>query len=317
MVGGADLCAVDGVLGEVERPGWVRCGGPPSFPLMTMRVSALPLDLLSLSNAFEGEAMSNDGAARRLATGRAHEYGDLAAALSHSARGIGGSVARVASALSAADSSVGAALAVPPDPRSNSLWSNELARTFSTPDDHINDVLRTAASQIGVRERGTNRTAYGKWWGADGVLWCAEFVSWTFAMAGHPLPVNFSSVPGASGFAYCQYGRDEAYKRGELFDRPRPGDIFFRFKRGDSGPGHTGIVVDVLPDGAIVTIEGNAGAGSRRDGGGVVKQTRPGSYASALTFWRVLPPASGDDRGAGDLAPTPSNLRTRMRRRKR
>jgi hypothetical protein len=86
--------------------------------------------------------------------------------------------------------------------------------------------------------------------------------------------------------------------------------------KGDKGAGHTGIVVDVLPDGRVVTVEGNAGPHSGRDGGGVVKQTRSLKYTKGLTFWRVLPPAEDDDRTAADLAPQPSNLAPRRRRRR-
>lgn len=285
---------------------------------MTNRVSALPVHLLSLSNAFTGCGLSVDGAGRRLGTGRADPYADLANGVSRTARAVGESVFHVASALRSADAPGGLAL---PAPRSSDAaagrdypWPDQLTGRAATSGESINEVLRVAASQIGVREKRTNRTEYGQWWGADGVYWCAEFVSWTFAQAGHTLPINHSVAPGASGFAYCQYGRDEAFKRGELYSRARPGDIFFHFNRGDSGPGHTGIVVDVLPNGRLVTIEGNASTGSRRDGGGVVLQTRSTKYASALTFWRALPPAADDDRRAEDLAPTPSNLRRRSKR---
>ena len=284
---------------------------------MTNRVAALPVHLLSLSNAFEGCGISIDGAGRRLGTGRGVAYADLAFAVSREARLVSESVGRVARGLRDADTPDGVALPVPlvlgAAIRRDYPWPNQLSGLSSTPGESINEVLRVAASQIGVREKGTNRTEYGQWWGADGVFWCAEFVSWTFAQAGHTLPINYSAAPGASGFAYCQYGRDEAFQRGELYSRARPGDIFFHFNRGDSGPGHTGIVVDVLPDGRLVTIEGNASTGSGRDGGGVVRQTRSSKYASALTFWRALPAAPDDDREAKDLAPTPSTLRRRMK----
>jgi cell wall-associated NlpC family hydrolase len=167
-----------------------------------------------------------------------------------------------------------------------------------------------------VRERGKNFQEYGEWFGANGVFWCAEFVSWAFAKAGHPLPAIDPAKKGASGYYSVQNGRDEAYRRGELFSRPKPGDIFFHFNKGDRGKGHTGIVVDVLPDGRIVTIEGNASPNSGRDGGGVVKQIRPLTYLKGLTFWRVLPPAEDDDRTAADLAPTPSTMRPRQSKKK-
>ena len=287
---------------------------------MTNRVSALPLHLLSLSNAFEGCALTADGAGRRLGTGRADYCIDVVASLSRSARSAATSVHHVVTGLGAADAPGGLALSVPapvrdPRPVQDYPWPDQLPAAVASDGDLVNDVLRVAASQIGVREAKTNRTEYGKSWGVNGVFWCAQFVSWVFAKSGHALP---QIQDGKSGFAYCQYGRDEAYRRKELYARPRPGDIFFHFSKGDRGSGHTGIVVEVLPDGRVVTIEGNATGGSAtRDGGGVVKQTRTLSYTSGLTFWRVLPAAADDDRGPEDLAPAPSNLRPKSRRRKR
>ena len=229
-------------------------------------------------------------------------------------------MAFVARRLGAADAPGGKALplpiiGIPPSTAFGYPRPGQLVGPFSNGDPH--DVLRVAASQLGVRERGRNLNEYGEWFGANGVFWCAEFVSWVFAHAGHPLPISIGAGKGASGFAYCQYGRDAAYKRGELFSRPRPGDVFFHFRRGDSGAGHTGIVVDVLPDGRVVTIEGNAGPRSGRDGGGVVKQTRSLAYSRGLTFWRVFAPSPEDDRGPDDLAPRPSTLEPRRRRTRR
>ncbi len=287
---------------------------------MSPRVAALPVDLLSLANALEGCALTIEGAMRRLGTGRAEYHATAVASLIRTARSVEASVALVARRLGAADAPGGTALrlptiAIPPSTATGSSWS-QLTGPLSDGDPR-NDVLRVAASQLGVREQGRNINDYGDWFGANGVLWCAEFVSWVFAHAGHPLPISGGARKGASGFAYCQYGRDAAYKRGELFSRPRPGDVFFHFRRGDRGPGHTGIVVDVLPDGRVVTIEGNAGPRSGRDGGGVVMQTRSVAYSRGLSFWRVFPPSPEDDRGPDDMAPRPSTLQRRPRRTRR
>ncbi len=288
---------------------------------MTPRVAALPIDLLSLANALEGCALTIDGASRRLGVGRAVNYVGSVASLARTCRSVEASVTVVARRLGAADAPGGRALHLPaigisPSIAAVSPWSGQLAGPFAD-EDATNDVLRVAASQLGVREKGRNISDYGEWFGANGVFWCAEFVSWVFAHAGRPLPISIGARKGASGYAFCQYGRDAAYKRGELFSRPRPGDVFFHFRRGDRGAGHTGIVVDVLPDGRVVTIEGNAGPQSGRDGGGVVKQTRSLAYSRALTFWRVFPPSPEDDRGPDDLAPRPSTLAPQRRRARR
>ena len=306
-----------------------RSGAPPTTgygiasyrDAMSLRVAALPVDLLSLANALEGCALTIDGAVRRLGTGRAEYHSSAVASLARTARSVEASVVLVARRLGAADAPGGTALrlptiAIPLHTAPGYSWSTQLTGPLSDGDPR-NDVLRVAASQLGVREHGRNINDYGDWFGANGVFWCAEFVSWVFAHAGHPLPISIGARKGASGFAYCQYGRDEAYKRSELFSRPRPGDVFFHFRRGDRGAGHTGIVVDVLPDGRVVTIEGNAAPRNGRDGGGVVKQTRSLAYSRRLTFWRVFPQSPEDDRGPDDMAPRPSTIEPRRRRTRR
>lgn len=69
---------------------------------------------------------------------------------------------------------------------------------------------------------GAQHQRVGDLFGANGVFWCAEFVSWVFADAGHPLPISIGASKSASGYAYCQYGRDAAYQRGELYSRLDP-----------------------------------------------------------------------------------------------
>jgi cell wall-associated NlpC family hydrolase len=262
---------------------------------MTRRVSALPHHLLSLANAMEACALTVEVGGRRMLTGRAEFQARPVFALAASSREIGEAVHRVASRLHGADVWGGAALPI------------DGARTVSHANGTaIDDVLRIAASQLGVREGKTNMTAYGAWFGANGQQWCAQFVSWVFAQAGRPLPMK-GIRKGVPGYAYCQYGRDAAYARGELFRTPRVGDVFFHFNKGDAGSGHTGIVTSVKADG----IEGNTGPGI----GGVRKRLRNKAYVSGLTFWRVLPPAEGDNRGIKERAKRPSTVRRARSRR--
>src|SRR4051812_27999515 len=46
--------------------------------------------------------------------------------------------------------------------------------------------LAVAVRELGVHESppGSNRTAFGRWFGVDGVPWCAIFVSYCFAKGG-------------------------------------------------------------------------------------------------------------------------------------
>lgn len=113
----------------------------------------------------------------------------------------------------------------------------------------VRAVVRTARSQLGVRERPNNRTRYGRWYGLDGQPWCAMFVSWVFTKAGHPLP--------GRGFAGVRAGAEAFRRRGQLHRTPRVGDIWLH--RGPTWQqDHTGIVVAVHPDGSFTTVEGNS-----------------------------------------------------------
>ncbi|MBR3171305.1 MAG: hypothetical protein IKF22_08675, partial [Lachnospiraceae bacterium] len=60
------------------------------------------------------------------------------------------------------------------------------------------DVLKVAASQIGVTEspKNSNRTKYGKAFGENGVPWCAIFLWWDFrkAKAGSLFPHNSNAA---------------------------------------------------------------------------------------------------------------------------
>ncbi len=75
-------------------------------------------------------------------------------------------------------------------------------KSMTTP----NDVLNVARSYVGVKESpaNSNRQMFGEWYGANGVAWCAIFVSYCFNKAGLRLP----PIQSRKGFAYCQYGVD-------------------------------------------------------------------------------------------------------------
>ncbi|MDP3556259.1 MAG: hypothetical protein Q8T03_02730 [Bacteroidota bacterium] len=50
-------------------------------------------------------------------------------------------------------------------------------------------IIEVANSQLGVSESpaNSNKNPYGKWYGFDGLPWCAMFVSWVYNQAGNPL----------------------------------------------------------------------------------------------------------------------------------
>lgn len=137
-------------------------------------------------------------------------------------------------------------------------------------------VLAVARAQVGTVEspRGSNRTKFGKWYGLDGLAWCAMFVSWCFAEAGMPLAASTSK-----GFSYTPAGAAwfRARKRwAGAKARPLPGwVVFFDFPGdGEDRISHVGIVVGVRADGAILTIEGNTDERGGRTGGKVMAKAR-------------------------------------------
>jgi hypothetical protein len=177
-------------------------------------------------------------------------------------------------------------------------------------------LIRVAESQLGVAESPafSNRTPYCTWYGLVGP-WCAMFVSWVFAHAGHTLP----RIRTSKGFSYCPDIVNWAKKNGVWHAsgsgyKPKRGDIvLFDFI---GRPSHVGIVTGVLPDGRIATIEGNTNGSGSRDGGRVMRHNRS-AKGSTIGFvevdglkkpakprpWRnVLPGDDDRKRGGHDAA---------------
>lgn len=116
------------------------------------------------------------------------------------------------------------------------------------------NALKAAISQIGVREATGNNDGVPSQRYMDGRKepWCANFVSWAFRQAGHPLPGNQRAI------ASCDVMASEFKKKGKLMPRgagqPKPGDVIFFGKPGDYT--HVGIVEKVA-NGKVYTVEGN------------------------------------------------------------
>ena len=133
----------------------------------------------------------------------------------------------------------------------------------------VSAMLRMAASQIGVKEKPTNRTKYGRWYGMNGQAWCAMFVSWVGAHSGVSLP----RINSNRGFAAVVSARSFARKNNLLTKTPRVGSVFFIIGR--NGKGHTGFVESInWARRTITTVEGNTNAGGSRNGDGVYRRTR-------------------------------------------
>lgn len=128
-------------------------------------------------------------------------------------------------------------------------------------------IMKVAASQVGYKESGRDRTKYGAWYGMDGNPWCAMFVSWCAAMAEistYIIP-KLAYVPYIVGF----YERRGHYRARGTYT-PRKGDIVFF---GDCD--HVGLVEGVSGNN-VITIEGNTSSGGNvSNGEGVYRRIRP------------------------------------------
>ena len=156
------------------------------------------------------------------------------------------------------------------------------------------DALRVAAAEIGYTRWNDPQTGtkYGRWYakdhgayfGANGVSYCAMFVSWCLAKVG--------MTPPGGHFAYVPYGINQAQAAGALVSKAnaQPGDLVCFDWNGDGVADHVGFV-EVNRGSYYQTIEGNTSsgvAGSQSNGGGVYRRTRSTSVVIA-----VIRPAYG------------------------
>jgi hypothetical protein len=120
-------------------------------------------------------------------------------------------------------------------------------------------IVKVAESQVGQGEHppGSECTVYGP----CGEEWCSLFASWVWQHAGVPLP-GPTTLYGSSGALY-EWAAEHGGRVLPATARPSPGDAVF-YGKGPSDSAHVGIVVRVLHDGEIETVEGNyAGQVSR------------------------------------------------------
>lgn len=161
-------------------------------------------------------------------------------------------------------------------------------------------VINVATKEVGYLEKKSNAwlssktknagsnnyTKYGKWFGMNGVFWCAIFISWIFnktygkTKAKELLCGEFS--------ASCETLRQQfigkiRYVNGKT--QPKKGYIIFFSGTRHSGANHIGIVTKVA-DGRVYTIEGNTSGGSTvvDNGGGVATKSYPIGYDKILGY---------------------------------
>jgi hypothetical protein len=163
--------------------------------------------------------------------------------------------------------------------------------------------LAEARRHLGLKEDppGSNRTPFGRWFGEDGVPWCAIFLSYCFAVGAGVVLCAGEDGPGcnAHGCAYVPTIRAWLDATGQSLDAdalPAAGDIaVFDWDGGD--PDHVGIVERRLPDGRIATIEGNTGIGDDTNGGRVMRRVRAVAVVDGYGRIRVPRVEEGPDAG--------------------
>jgi cell wall-associated NlpC family hydrolase len=133
-------------------------------------------------------------------------------------------------------------------------------------------IVDIARKELGYKEfpANSNKTKYGKWFGLDGVAWCAIFVSWCYDKAGYPL----GNIGFPKGFAGCQTGFAHWSKTKEITKDPQPGDIVLFDWNKDGRYDHAGIFIKDLGNGYFQTIEGNTSATNQSNGGEVQERKR-------------------------------------------
>lgn len=151
--------------------------------------------------------------------------------------------------------------------------------------------LAEAITHIGVKEKpaGSNKTAFGEWFGVNGVPWCNVFVSYCFqAGASYTICKGFKGAGAYPDKGSTYVPTTEAWLQAAGFwlgrTEPRPGDIAI-FNWDGGRPDHIGIVEQSLGDGRFNCIEGNTSAGNDSNGGEVQRRLRTVSQVDG--FGRV------------------------------
>lgn len=110
----------------------------------------------------------------------------------------------------------------------------------------------------------------------DGNPYCNAFICYCMQKACQLLKIGEGSVP-IPFQAVANVTYNYAKKAGnEVMSNPNIGDLMV-WKNPNSFQGHIGIVVDILPNNYVQTIEANTSPdskGNQRDGGGVYYKTR-------------------------------------------
>ena len=160
------------------------------------------------------------------------------------------------------------------------------------------NIIATAQAENNVVETpaGSNKQKYGEWYGLNGAKWCAIFVSYVYAHAGHPL----GKIETDKGYHYCQGGYNFWKTKGGLTKSPQQGDIVLYDWKGDGHCDHTGIFDEWKDEenGIFYAWEGNTEFGNDSNGGKVMRRERKIGVVKTFVSPHVLAdasPAIGDN----------------------
>jgi hypothetical protein len=137
-------------------------------------------------------------------------------------------------------------------------------------------VVNIAFKEVGTKESPTNsnKTKYGKWFGFDGVAWCAIFVSWCYSQAGFPLP----NIGYKKGMAGCQTAVNHFKESKEIIfmENLKVGDLIFFDWNKDGRFDHVAMFNGWRDKdmGEAYTIEGNTSLTNQSNGGEVMNRKR-------------------------------------------
>lgn len=118
------------------------------------------------------------------------------------------------------------------------------------------EFINIALGEVGYKEKYSNYTKYGEWYGINPGAWCAMFVSW----CAYKAKVPKSLIPK---YANCGTGREFFEKKGLFTKTPHVGDIGFvmKKKKKDDGEYYTSaqhtFIVEYVDGNYVHTIEGN------------------------------------------------------------
>lgn len=137
----------------------------------------------------------------------------------------------------------------------------------------VNDVLRIAKKEVGVKESppNSNRVKYNTWYYGSPVVgiaypWCVTFVQWVYWKAKVSLPIKTASCG--------QLMRAAVDQKMIVYKGFRPGDIVLYNWEGKTAPTHCGIYFEPITKSEFRAIEGNTSLTSNDNGGSVMIRTR-------------------------------------------